>query len=254
MSEAALITGATSGIGLSLSYLLAKRYKTLILTGRNEEQLKELSEKLPCSVISCAADLTSPEERKKVIVLIEKVQPTLIINNAGFGLYGDTLMHETKEQLDMIEVNCKALVEITLESARTLALYKKKGTILNIASAAAFFRYPSFNLYAATKAFVLHFSETLDVELSPMGIRVLTACPGMIATDFRRRASKGASVKNAYSMSSERAAHLLLKQIEMGKRRFVFGRSTAILIFLSKLFPEKIVQRFLKKSIETRVK
>ena len=247
----ALVTGATSGLGKALCYLLASKNIPLILSGRNEEELEELKQTLQVPVRTCKADLSVPEERKKLLALIDEYVPDLVVNNAGFGLYGEALAHTTQEQLEILEVDGKALLEITLEAARALKNEGKPGTILNVSSAASFFVFPNFSVYAATKAFVNQVSMGLDEELKPYGIRVLTACPGQIKTGFRIRASKSHPQKSCRrAMSAKSAAEYLWHQIQTGKQIYTFDARYWLVILLSRLVPKSLVQKTLKKSLQ----
>lgn len=249
----ALVTGATSGLGKALCQLLASKNIPLIITGRDEEELKNLGQLLTVPVITLPANLSKEEDRKKVIDLIREYTPDLVINNAGFGLYGEALSHTTEEQMDILRVNGNAVLELTLEAARSLKTAGKPGTILNISSAAAFFVFPRFSVYAAVKGFVKQFSMALDIELSPYGIRVLTACPGQIKTAFRARASKGRSQRpGRYAMCLKSAAEHIWHQIQTGKRVFVFDKRYQLMVFLSRWAPECLVQKFLSRSMQER--
>jgi short-subunit dehydrogenase len=244
----ALVTGATSGLGKALCHLLASKNIPLLLTARDPARLEELKRTLSVPVTCYAADLSRKEERKGLLELIATQSPDLILNNAGFGLYGDALTHSTAEHLDMLEVNASALLEISLEAARALIANNKIGTILNISSAAAFFSYPTFSVYAASKAFVLHFSKSFDPEVAPHGIRVLCACPGQIATDFQKRASKTRPQKKmSLMMSAEKAAACIWSQIEKQQAVHIFDWRYQILVFVGRLLPERWTQKALRK-------
>ncbi|MBI2809858.1 MAG: SDR family NAD(P)-dependent oxidoreductase, partial [Candidatus Melainabacteria bacterium] len=177
----ALVTGASSGLGKALAYALAEQGIPLILVARNVSAIpKDL--KVPVEIFAC--DLSDPKERRRLSERVRTIRPDLIINNAGFGLYGPVLSHTLDANAEMIRVNIDALLELTYEGAQALVAAGEKGTIVNISSAAAFTSYPTFAVYAASKAFVNNFSEGLEAELRPKGVRVLTVCPGPIATDF----------------------------------------------------------------------
>jgi hypothetical protein len=253
----AFISGATSGLGKALACQLAGRGVPLFLTGRNKEKLEALAKKLQqdVPVFYHPADLSNPSERKTLISELHNRVPDLIINNAGFGLYGNALSYRTKEQLDILEVNSAALLEISLEAARALSEHKKGGTIVNVSSAAAFFTYPTLAVYAASKRFVKDFSEALDEELKPHGIRVLTACPGQIRTAFRSRAAKNSpqTPSAPFSMSVEKAAACILWQIEKGKTLYIFDWRYRIATFLARfILPKKTLLSLLKKGISDR--
>lgn len=239
----ALITGATSGIGYALAHFLLSKGYTLILTGRNEEKLKEFK-----TARTLALDLANQAQRQELIALIHTELPELIINNAGFGLYGPTSDLSTQEQLDMVEVNVKAPMEIAIESAKALLKTGRKGTILNIASAAGFFSYPHFNTYAATKTYLINFSLALDAELKNQGIRVLCSCPGPVATDFRNRAAKGGGIRES-RIGLEKAVGILWNQIEGQKPLVIFDWRTHLLVMLAKILPRWLRDRALKRSI-----
>lgn len=252
-SKLALVTGASSGLGKALCEALAKRQIPLIIVARNETRLKELSLNLGVLTHIHVADLSQPEERKKLIHLIQQKQPDLIINNAGFGLYGPVLSHPLSEMHQMVEVNIQALMELSIEGARTLMKNHQKGTIVNISSAAAFFAYPTFSVYAATKAFVNRFSEGLDAELKLQGIRVLTVCPGQIDTAFRMRASKNhPQQKDKMTMQPEHVAEWILKQVETGKRLSIVDWRYRCLIGIARLLPHGLLQALLKRSLKKR--
>src|SRR5687768_9770759 len=183
----ALVTGSSSGIGESVSRLLADKGINLIIHGRKQEKLeeiaKELRQKVQVTIVN--ADLRYPEGRKTVVDCIHNLKPDLVVNNAGGGLYGEALSHETSSSVNLLELDGVAVLELSLEAARTLVSEGKKGVIINISSAAAFLIFPWFAVYSACKAFVVQFSESFDEEMKPYGIRVLTSCPGVVSTKFR---------------------------------------------------------------------
>lgn len=254
----ALVTGATSGIGEELCKLLASKGISLIITGRNLEKLNQLSSELSSQVkvASVSADLETIEGRKKVLALIHAQKPDLVINNAGFGLYGDSLSYETSELMKVLEVNCAVVLEFSLEAARTLISDKKRGVIVNIASAAAFIISPTLCVYSATKAFVNQFSEAFDMEVKPQGVRVLSACPGVVNTNFRQRA--GGEVSSPminFEMSAPFAAEEIWRQIQKGKPSYVFHWPYRISIFLSRyIIPKKWAAKAIKNSVTSFTK
>ncbi len=250
----ALITGASSGLGKALAYTLAAKGIPLLLTARSTERLLEVQAQVKVPVTIFAADLTRPEEREGLLLLMRKRTPDLIINCAGLGFYGEVLNQSDEESQAMIEVNVQALVEISIEAARILKVQGEKGTIVNIASAAAFLTYPTFCIYAATKAFVNQFSQGFDAELRPQGIRVLSSCPGQIATDFQNRASKGFYQKKAlWAMSAEEAAGHIWQQIEKGHSQYTFDWRSRVAILVLQLFPAKLRHFILRKTLEPRI-
>lgn len=236
--------------------MLASKGINVIIHGRNEDSLRsiadDLKKKVKIEVV--AADLGDDEGRKLVIDLIYQYAPQLVVNNAGFGLYGDALSHPTADQMNVLEVNGVAVLEITLESARALISEGKKGVISNISSAGAFPVFPAFSVYAASKAFVLSVSQSLDEEMRLYGVRVLVACPGMVATGFRKRA--GGTSKEALgcgTMTPSFAAQQIWDQIEKEKKVHVFNWIYRMATFLVLyLLPKKWVAKIVKDSIYTR--
>lgn len=250
----ALITGASRGLGAALAAKLAKRKIPLCLVARNEEELKALAQELgkQTQVTVLALDLLCQKDRAILIRFIHEKAPDLLINNAGIGLYGEALFHSTEESLKIIELNITALTELSLEAARTLAIKKKTGVILNIASAAAFFPMPELNIYAASKAYVKAFSLALDAELKPLGIRVLTACPGQIRTSFSQHASLGKKLPpSSRSLPVEKAADLLLKQIDKKNAISIFPLIDKIGILFSLFIPRKYLFNIFRNEIKT---
>jgi uncharacterized protein len=250
----ALVTGATSGLGTALCTLLSKKNIPLIITGRSKEKLLKLQTSLPVHTIQIVADLSNRDSRATLIDQIKQLTPDLIINNAGFGLYGNGVDLDITSQLDMLETNGAALLEISLTAAQALIKASKPGTILNISSAAANFPFPGFAVYAASKAFVKQLSLALNTELSPQGVRVLTACPGQIITNFRKTASGGKTqTPSRLAMTAEKAADHLWRQIVRQTPLTLFDWKTRFGTYLFRLFPAAFRSGLLHRSILKRV-
>lgn len=255
--QLALVTGATSGIGYALSHLLAEQGIPLILTGRRQEELNKLKERLSAQVPVqiLAADLALPEERSKIIDCLHHQAPDLVINNAGFGSYGEALSYQTEEQKKILEVNGMAVLEITLEASRALVSKNQKGVILNVSSAAAFYVFPYFAVYAASKAFVNQFSQALDEELQPYGVHVLSACPGMVHTHFQDRAGGQFNPSEEIEvMTPEFVAEELWRQIQDQKSLSIINWKYSLLTRLSYFLPQSWVTALLKRNIAKRLK
>lgn len=251
----ALVTGATSGIGESLSRLLAKEGIPLVLSGTRIDRLKELQNELGSLVSTqiVVADLQTREGRQGLVKIIREHSPDLVINNAGFGLYGPVISHSTQEQLDILEVNGNAVLELTTEAVRALRDNKFPGVILNTASAAAFQIIPSLTVYSATKAFVVHFSQSFDIEVQPYGIRVLAACPGKVKTSFINRAGGSSESAGWGVMSPDDVALAMWKQIQIQKPVMIIDWRYRVLTFLSKLLPSRWLAKQLQRDIEKRL-
>ena len=235
--KTALVTGSTSGLGKALADFLEEKGIEVIRTGSKD------------------VDLSERPQRKKLLDEITEKKPDLIINNAGLSFYGFSVDLSIDEQLKILDVNCNALVEISLHSAKTLLEANKTGTILNISSAGAFYAFPTYNVYCASKAFVNSFSLALDAELKKDGIRVLCACPGQIATDFRNRAAKGHPQKpDRRTMPVELAVKHLWKQLERQKSLYIFDWKTKGMLWISRFIPRPILNETLQKSICDRIR
>lgn len=252
----AFITGASSGIGEALAKLLAANGVSLILAGRDADRLEKVARicRQKVSVETLLADLATEDGRSAHSKMIWERGPDLIVNNAGFGVYGHSLSHTTAMQENLLEVNGQAVMVLSLEGARKMIAAKKKGTIVNISSAAAFQVFPFFAAYAASKAFVNAFSQALDVELSPYGIRVLVSCPGMVRTQFGKRASgrEHPPAKEGMRMDVDFAAQKIWRQIKMGKGVVIFDWRYRLLTFLSRLIPQKLLSKILCKTMNER--
>jgi uncharacterized protein len=250
--KSALVTGASSGIGNVLCQLLLKRGYFVIALGRNEQALKTLAGTFPSRCSYFVKDLSTHDGQESLKEIISTFCPDLVINNAGLGFYGDSSDEEDRQ---MVEVNCQALICATKAA---LAIWKERGfhgIVVNISSAIGFTPAPGMSVYAASKAFVTSFSCAEDFRARALGCRVLTSCPGMVATQFRLRASRGLSKEPTFSylvMDAEKAAEAILWQIEKQKKLHVFDWKTRGLVFFSKILPQKLVDWILFREIQKR--
>lgn len=255
--SSALVTGASFGIGEAVARLLAEKGISLMLVARSTDRLHELAKDLsplvPVEVIAC--DLSQQDQLKNLVKTVRSRKPDLIINNAGFGLYGDVLTWSTAQQQEMVDVDIKALMELTIEGARALIAAKKKGVIMNISSVSAEIKiFPTFTVYAACKAFVNRFSESFDYEVAPHGVRVLASCPGMVDTNFRYRASGNKERQSSgVSMHVDFAAKEIWWQIQKRKRVHLFDWRYRFLTVLSWFIPKFLLAKSMRKEIEGRL-
>lgn len=184
----ALVTGASAGIGEEFARQLARRGTDLVLVARRGERLAELADELggEVEVEVLAADLLAPSGRESVEERLRAFAGPvdLLVNNAGYGMYGPFAELDVERQTRMIELNVTALTRLAHAVAGRLR-QDGAGGIINVASTAAFQPDPYGAVYGATKAFVLSFSEALHEELAPAGVRVTALCPGFTATEFQ---------------------------------------------------------------------
>ena len=192
--QSALITGASSGIGAAFARALP-RATALLLTGRDRDRLNALAQELGLNgrtVRTLIADLNTAEGREAVVGAAEIARVDLLINNAGLGRLGRVVDNMAAREAEMVQVNIAAPVEITRgllpDMLRWARESSQRAGIINVASAAAFAPMPTFATYAASKTFLLNYTEALAEELSTEPIDVLALCPGATDTRFFNRA------------------------------------------------------------------
>lgn len=185
----ALITGASSGLGETFARQLARRGHDFVLVARRKDRLEslaaELSEKHNAASEVIQADLTSEDGIAAVAERLQKGDIELLVNNAGFGTRGEFARLPLEREIEMLDLNVRTLVRLTHVALGPM-LERGSGGILNIASTAAFQPVPFMATYAATKAFVLQFSEAVHEEVKPHGVKVTCLCPGPVRTEFQQ--------------------------------------------------------------------
>jgi short-subunit dehydrogenase len=244
----ALVTGASKGIGEVFAEHLAARGMNLVLVARSLDALeglaKRLSDKYGVQCVALNADLADPDVTNRIAAELERrgIQVDLLVNNAGLGLSGNFLSHELEQERAEIQVNVQALVSLTYLFGRGMQ-NRGRGGIINIASNASFQPLPAMATYAATKAFVLHFSEALSYELAGDGVHVMAVCPGPTATNFFAGTTTNLSAKD--TDSSESVVQKTLDAFDQGKN---VAYPTRISVRLGTLLP-----RFLPRSFVTKI-
>ncbi len=242
----ALITGASSGIGREFAIQLSKKGLNIIAVGKNEERLAQTVETVKkisdVKIISYAVDLSLQENVRSLIVDLSKYQIDLLINNAGFGLYGEFTELELSDIEKMIEVNIKTLTVLSHVFSKQM-IARKFGGIINIASVAGHIPLPYFSAYAATKAYVYNFSLGLWAELRKHNIHVLCVSPGPTETRFFERAFRNQNLQKFGSrMQPDEVVSGALKAFEKGKAVYVPGLKNKLITFLGKkLLPDRFI-------------
>ena len=251
-NKTVLITGASYGIGEAFAQRLAAAGAQLLLTARSTDRLEGLAAQLRSqygvSVHIISADLANATSAREIF---EEAQRTygsvdLLINNAGFGALGEFAELSLPRQLEMIQVNVTALVELThlfLQPMRERA----SGAILNVASTASFQAIPYFAIYAATKAFVLSFSEALREECRPSGIRVMALCPGSTTTNFREVAGSQHLNAPRFTQTSAQVVEAGLAALSQGKSLVISGLTNKIQTHLERAVPRGMVTKMAGK-------
>ena len=241
-----LITGASAGIGAALAHHFAASRHEVVLVARRTAALNELAGSIEARGLPrphvIAADLIKSDAPALIAdeLRARDLEPNFVVNNAGFGLVGAAAELDRAEQLAMIDLNARALTDLSLRFVDSLA--RHRGGILNVASVASFMPGPGLAVYYATKAYVLSFSEALHHELAPKGIRVTTLCPGPVATEFQSRAGMPEGYfPSILDRSVERVARDGYDGLMAGKRVVIPGFPNRVAAFLPRLAPRGIV-------------
>ena len=224
MKKVALVTGASAGLGVEFARQLNKRGHRLVLAARREERLRSLAQELG-NARAVAVDLSSASAPARLIADIEANGEVVdvLVNNAGFGLIGQFASLDPKRQREMIDLNVGTLTELCRAVAPGM-IERKSGSILNVASTAAFQPGPKMAVYFATKAFVLSLSEALHEELKPYGIKVTCLCPGPTRTEFGEVAGFGGNAMfDKVAMKASEAVKAGLEGLERNKAVVVPG-------------------------------
>jgi uncharacterized protein len=256
--ETALITGASSGIGLDLARLMAADFD-LIITARNQAALEEIARELQAAhgnhVHVVPADLTLPEAPQQIFAEIKRrgLAVDILINNAGFEAYGPFAESDPKTSLDMVEVNITALTALT-QLALTDMIARKRGRIMNVASTAGFQPGPLMAVYYATKAYVIMFSEAIANELKGSGVSFTCFCPGATATKFAGRANMGESrLFKLGAMKSKDVALAGYKGMMAGKGLVIPGVLNKTIAMSVRFSPRKLVTA-ISRSLQEKAK
>jgi hypothetical protein len=241
-----LITGASSGIGAELARVFAAHGHRLALVARREDRLAALAAELSSDragvpiVIPC--DLTQPGAGDRIAEALAAsgVEVEYVVNNAGYGLFGPAIENDRNDQLGIIDVNIRALTDLSLRFADSLI--KHRGGILNLGSIAGFLPGPGMAVYYASKAYVLSFTEALREELGGRGVRVSLVCPGPVPTEFQQRAGfrpgLDSTILNVSPAEIARAAYSGL----MANRRAVLpGLGIKFVPPMLRLFPRAFI-------------
>ncbi|MEA5003085.1 MAG: SDR family oxidoreductase [Christensenella sp.] len=237
----ALITGASSGIGRDIAKVLSKKGYDLIITARREDRLAELKSELATDVRILTADLSKEEECLRLYEAVKDEDIDILINNAGYGVFGAFDETDLDAELNMIDLNIIS-VHILMKLFLKDFIAKDKGYILNVASSAAFMPGPLFSSYYASKAYVLRLTQAVHEELRHAGRHVYVGalCPGPVNTEFNQTAGVAFGM---HGLSSEYVAEYTVKKMFAGKTVIVPGAIMKGARFFSKLLPDSFVAK-----------
>jgi len=252
MQRTALITGASSGIGLELARLFAADKWDVALVARSEGKLQELATELQSAhgiqARVVAADLAKPDAPATIISALHDIEIDALVNNAGFGLGGEFAKTDLNAELEMIQVNVTALTHLT-KLVLPAMIARRRGAILNVASTASFQPGPLMAVYYATKAYVLSFSEAIADELRNSGVTVTALCPGPTETGFASAANMESAtlfkmMRPADAKSVARAGYDAMKS---GKRIVIPGAKNKLLTQSIRVSPRRLVTTIVRK-------
>jgi uncharacterized protein len=245
----AIVTGASTGIGADCAEVLAEHGCNLLLVARTESKLRQLHDRLVqrcgVNVRVLPLDLARPESPAEVLHFVQRndLRVDFLINNAGLGTLGEFAKCSWESDEAMINLNIRALHQLTrLFMGRMQE--QGSGHILNVASMLGFLPMPYFATYAATKAYVLSFSEALNIELKNTGVKVSALCPGTTRTPFWQTAgSKGNWIRDRAAMESRQVAEYGIRLMLTGRPSGVPGLMNKTLITLVRLLPRRVSAR-----------
>jgi len=241
-----LITGASAGIGTELARVFAANGHRLALAARRADRLDAIAHEIttgggkPPILIPC--DLRDRDAADKIEAALRAadVEVEYLVNNAGFGLFGEAIELDRAEQLGIIDVNIRALADLTLRFAPSVI--RHRGGILNVGSIAGFLPGPGMATYYASKAFVISFTEALRQELKQHGVRVTVLCPGPVPTEFQARAGFRPGFDSAIlDVSAADVAGQGYRGLMANKRAVLPGLGIKAVPLMLRLFPRSFI-------------
>ena len=252
-----LITGASSGIGAAFARKLSGRGRNVLLVARSEDKLialcNELGRLTSIRAQYLALDLQRPDAAAQLFEETKKreLEIDMLINNAGFGSMGDFAKLDLKRELEIIQLNITTLVDLTHRFLQPMR-ERKRGTIVNVASTAGFQAVPYMATYAATKAFVLSFSEALWEENRSHGVHVMALCPGVTETNFFE-ASGMDHPPMRITQTPEEVVDTALRALNRKKGAVISGWTNFFTVEAERIVPRSLVTRVAGKALRSRV-
>ncbi len=251
-----LITGASSGIGAAFARKLAARGRNVLLVARSEDKLialcNELGRLTSIRAQYLVLDLEQPDAALQLLEETKKreFEVDMLINNAGFGSMGDFTKLDLNRELEMIQLNIRALVDLTHHFLLPMR-ERKHGTIINVASTAGFQGVPYMATYAATKAFVLSFSEALWDENRQYGVHVMALCPGVTETNFFEAAGIGRPPMRTVQ-TAEEVVETALRGLQRKKSVVISGWTNWFTVEAERFVPRTTVTKIAGKALRSQ--
>lgn len=256
-----LVTGASSGIGAEFARQLAARGMHCVLVARREDRMQALAEELQaahgirCEIVS--TDLTRPRAGRELLAEVARrgITVELLVNNAGFGMVSSVEQTDVGRALELIQVNVACLTELTLTVAKEM-VQRRHGGIINIGSIVSFQPVGYMGVYAASKAYVLHFSEALWAELRPHGVTVTALCPGTTRTEFFDRSGVPGWAEQNRGQDVQTVVRTGLAAFDSGRQYVISGWTNYLLSLAVRLAPRATVVKgsmsVFRRRFETR--
>ncbi|RJX30753.1 MAG: SDR family oxidoreductase [Oxalobacter sp.] len=245
----ALITGASSGLGVEFAHELAAAGYHLVLVARRIDRMQTLAADIesqhPVRAKVIALDLSLPHASINLKRQLdhENIHIDVLINNAGFGIFGDFLDESIEKTRNMVQLNITSLTELTHLFAADMVRHKR-GQIMLVASVVAYQASPNYAAYGATKAYVLSLGEALHEELKPHGITVTVLSPGATATEFFDVSGQASTpLKRAFMMPSRPVVKIGLAAMRRGRATVVSGWKNKLMTFSTRLIPRKLQRK-----------
>ena len=237
----ALITGASSGIGLDMARYLSTKKVELFLVSRSKEKLEMIQKELPTKVTVIVADLSFEQKVKELYALVKKENIDILINNAGFGKFGNFTDTNLNDEIEMIDLNIKAVHILTKLILKDME-DRNSGYILNVASSAAFQPGPLMATYYATKSYVYQLSEAIYYEekKKKKNVHISVLCPGPVDTNFNNVAGVKFGVK---PMTSKKVAKYAIDNMFKNKLLIIPGFTMKLIRFFIRFIPNKLLLR-----------
>lgn len=251
----AVVTGASSGIGLAIAKRLAADGYDLVLVGRDAERLEAAADEIGAlgrRVAVRQVDLSDPYALEDFAATLAAHVPDVLVNNAGFGAFGRFAEVDPAVSLNMIDTNVSALTRLTAAVLPGM-LARGAGRVLNVASTGSFAPLPFSAVYGATKAFVLSFTEAVGEELKGSPVTITALCPGPTATRFFERANwDGSRLFQGTISTAEAVADQGVSAMNAGKRVTVVGFANLLMIFAIRLAPRRLVSAATRYMLASR--
>jgi short-subunit dehydrogenase len=253
-----LITGASGGIGEAFARRLAAEKHNLFLVARSGEKLAALCEELKAKhgveAQFFALDLTERESDARLFEQTERLGLNVewLVNNAGFGNFGEFADSDLEKELGMIDLNVRSLVALTHRYLKSMR-EKRSGVVINVSSTAGFQPVPFMATYAATKAFVTSFSEALWEENRQFGVKVIALCPGGTQTNFFNEAGVGEKMPMRALETPEAVVETALRGVRAGRSYIISGWSNRFAAQFGNFFPNSWIARIIGKVLRPRV-